>query len=55
MRHSYHGEHVKAVHESPAYPMQLMLSVYELPGAELDESRYPKVLTVDDVRGYRPS
>ena len=31
---SVDGEHVKTVGQSPAYPMQLMLGVYEFPGEE---------------------
>jgi Glycosyl hydrolases family 16 len=39
---------VKSVPQSPAYPMQLMLSIYEFePGGD-----YPKVFEVDWVRGY---
>ena len=49
------GDLVKTVEQSPAYPMQLMLSLYELPtddnGAAAGE--YPKGLVVDYVRGYR--
>jgi hypothetical protein len=41
------GEQIKHVAQSPAYPMQLMLSLYEFePGGE-----YPKVFEVDYVRG----
>lgn len=45
------GEHVRTVHQSPSYPMQLMLNVYEFPGPE--GGTYPKEFTVDYVRGYR--
>jgi len=42
-------EHVKTVEQSPSYPMQLMLGIYEFePGAN-----YPKEFVVDYVRGYR--
>jgi hypothetical protein len=47
------GEHVKTVGQSPSYPMQFMLNVYELPGD--GETSYPRVFTVDYVRGYRAS
>jgi hypothetical protein len=47
------GAHVKTVGQSPSYPMQFMLDVYELPGD--GETTYPKVFEVDYVRGYRPS
>jgi hypothetical protein len=48
--------HVKTVHQSPAYPLQLMLGVFEFPGegAEQARSAYPKEFVVDYVRGYRP-
>ncbi|HXV33510.1 MAG TPA: glycoside hydrolase family 16 protein [Gaiellaceae bacterium] len=44
------GERVKTVEQSPAYPMQLMLGIYEFPGAGSDA--YPKELVVDWVRGF---
>ena len=46
---------VKTVDQSPAYPMQLMLSIYEFPATEADErpTPYPKQFVVDYVRGYR--
>jgi Glycosyl hydrolases family 16 len=49
------GELVKTVGQSPTYPMQLMLGIYELP-ADGDDDRtsgYPKAFVVDYVRGYR--
>lgn len=53
---SVDGRLVRTVAQSPSYPMQLMLSLYEFP-AEGQRSRpaadYPKVFTVDAVRGYR--
>jgi glycosyl hydrolase family 16 len=47
---------VREVMQSPAYPMQLMLNVYEFadgpaPASAVD--RYPKVFDVDWVRGWR--
>lgn len=42
---------VREVDQSPAYPMQLMLSFYELSRSATDT--YPKELVVDYVRGYR--
>jgi beta-glucanase (GH16 family) len=48
------GEPVKTVRQSPAYPMQLMLGIYEFPDHD-DESAarpYPKVFAVDAVVGY---
>jgi hypothetical protein len=49
------GDAVKTVEQSPAYPMQLMLSIYEFPPADGDRSTrpYPKEFVVDYVRGYR--
>jgi beta-glucanase (GH16 family) len=51
------GDLVKTVRQSPAYPMQLMLSVYEFPPpddvAEPSSAAYPKAFVVDYVRGYR--
>jgi Glycosyl hydrolases family 16 len=51
------GDVVKTVHQSPGYPMQLMLSIYEFPPEEGDEQtrQYPKEFVVDYVRGYRLS
>jgi beta-glucanase (GH16 family) len=50
------GELVKTVEQSPAYPMQLMLGIYEFPPHEDLETAtgvYPKPFLVDYVRGYR--
>jgi glycosyl hydrolase family 16 len=46
------GEVVKSTSQSPAYPMQLMLAIYEFPD-RIDRARpYPKPFVVDRVRGY---
>jgi glycosyl hydrolase family 16 len=47
---------VKTVQQSPAYPMQLMLGIYEFPddAAGQPAQPYPKQFVVDAVRGYRP-
>jgi hypothetical protein len=53
---SVDGEHVKTVGQSPSYPMQLMLNLYEFPADPGDEPSarpYPKEFVVDYVRGYR--
>ena len=53
---SVDGELVKTVGQSPSYPMQLMLNLYEFPADPGDESAarpYPKEFVVDYVRGYR--
>ena len=52
------NQHVGRVDQSPQYPMQLMLGLYERP-AETPPVRagqpspYPKTFVVDYVRGYR--
>jgi hypothetical protein len=49
---------VKTVDQSPGYPMQLMLGIYEFPDdgqATQPAHRYPKQFVVDYVRGYRPA
>jgi Glycosyl hydrolases family 16 len=50
------GERVKTVRQSPAYPLQLMLGIYEFPpenDAAPGAGSYPKAFVVDYVRGYR--
>jgi hypothetical protein len=49
------AEHVKTVRQSPSYPMQLMLGIYEFRGDAngSQAGEYPKRFTVDYVRGYR--
>jgi hypothetical protein len=50
------GELVKTVRQSPAYPMQLMLGIYEFPPEDdlaAQPGTYPKAFVVDYVRGYR--
>jgi hypothetical protein len=49
------GRLVRRTAQSPAYPMQLMLGLYELPSPEGSgrTGPYPKVFDVDAVRGYR--
>jgi hypothetical protein len=50
---------VKTLEQSPAYPMQLMLNVYEFPADEFGDPDdgvdrpYPKEFVVDYVRGWR--
>jgi beta-glucanase (GH16 family) len=52
---SVDGAEVKTVPQSPGYPMQLMLGIYEFPAAGADRlpEEYPKEFVVDWVRGYR--
>lgn len=45
------GRLAKTVLQSPAYPMQLMLGIYEFPGE--GGGAYPKAFVVDHVRGHR--
>jgi hypothetical protein len=48
------GELVKTVGQSPSYPMQLMLNLYEFPDERGGRTGpYPKEFVVDHVRGYR--
>jgi Glycosyl hydrolases family 16 len=48
------ADEVKHVDQSPDYPMQLMLGIYEFPNAgERDPAAYPKTFVVDSVRAYR--
>jgi hypothetical protein len=47
---------VKTVEQSPAYPMQFMLGIYEFPedgDAAQPPRPYPKEFVVDWFRGYR--
>jgi beta-glucanase (GH16 family) len=53
---SIDGDLVKTVGQAPAYPMQLMLGIYDFPsedGAAPDPRRYPTSFVIDYVRGYR--
>jgi len=44
---------IRTIHQSPDYPMQFMLSIYELPGGDR-RGAYPREFVVDYVRGYQP-
>jgi Glycosyl hydrolases family 16 len=49
---------VKLVEQSPDYPMQFMLNIYEFPDdgqATRPPHPYPKQFVVDYFRGYRPT
>jgi hypothetical protein len=46
------GDPIKSVAQSPTYPMQLMLGIYDLGGGR-DPTAYPKEFAVDAVRGHR--
>jgi Glycosyl hydrolases family 16 len=45
---------IKTIHQSPDYPMQLMLGIYEVPVNQKDklDLKYPKDFIIDYVRGY---
>ncbi|WP_151635888.1 glycoside hydrolase family 16 protein [Noviherbaspirillum aerium] len=50
---------IRTVHQSPDYPMQFMLGIYERPKETLrqaagEASPYPKNFVVDYVRAYQP-
>jgi hypothetical protein len=48
------GETLKTIAQSPDYPMQLMLNVYEFPDEDGGRAGpYPKEFVVESVRGYR--
>jgi len=44
---------IRRIGQSPRYPLQLMLSVFELPGGD-HSAAYPKEFVVDYVRSYQP-
>lgn len=44
---------IKLADQSPDYPMQFMLGIYEFPDHEGAGRPYPKEFVVDHVRGYR--
>ncbi|MFW9770161.1 MAG: glycoside hydrolase family 16 protein [Candidatus Thorarchaeota archaeon] len=49
---------VRTVRQSPSYPMQFMLGIYEIPehlNAQSLNNLWPKTLEVDYVRGYQPT
>jgi hypothetical protein len=49
------NQHTGRVLQSLRYPMQLMLSLYELPEHTLASHPYPKTCMVDYVRVYQPA
>jgi hypothetical protein len=51
------GRRVKTVGQSPAYPMQFMLDIYQFAGADRDArppGSYPVEFAVDYFRAYQP-
>jgi len=49
------GKRIKTVHQSPQYPMQLMLNIYEVPAGEsfTEKLSYPNEFIIDYIRGYK--
>jgi beta-glucanase (GH16 family) len=48
------NEKVRTVRQSPKYPMQFMLGIYERPSERIvGDDLWPKVCEVDYFRGYR--
>jgi hypothetical protein len=43
----------KTIYQSPKYPMQLMLNIYELPDSASKKNTYPATFEIDYVRGYK--
>jgi len=48
------NQEVGIIEQSPQYPMQLMLGLYEQPDETPPGGRYPKKFIVDYLRVYRP-
>lgn len=44
---------LRTIQQAIGYPMQFMLSFYELPGEDTDRREYPKQFVIDYFRGYR--
>jgi hypothetical protein len=44
---------IRRINQSHNYPMQFMLSIYELPGGDTNAA-YPREFVVDYVRAYQP-
>lgn len=47
------NQKIRRIYQSPAYPMQFILSVYELPRGD-PNAPYPREFVVDYVRAYQP-
>lgn len=47
------GTHLRHVAQSPAYPMQFLLNIYELPGIQAPPRASPATFTIDWFRGWR--
>lgn len=47
------GQRLHRVAQSPGYPMQFLLNIYELPGIAAPQRERPATFTIDYFRGYR--
>jgi Glycosyl hydrolases family 16 len=47
------NQKIRTINQSPDYPMQFMLSIYELPGGDRNAA-YPREFVIDYIRAYRP-
>jgi hypothetical protein len=43
----------RRINQSPHYPLQIMLSIFELPGGD-SGAAHPRTFVIDYVRGYQP-
>lgn len=43
----------RTIYQSPSYPMQFMLTLYEFPGDDAEPAEYPRQFTIDYFRGYQ--
>ena len=48
------GRPVRSVDQSPSYPMQFMLGIYEFGAPDPSSGPYPKLFIVDRFTAYRP-
>ncbi|QLG44741.1 glycoside hydrolase family 16 protein [Costertonia aggregata] len=47
------GKHIRTINQSPNYPMQFMIDIFEFPDKPQSEvSAYPKEFIIDYVKGY---
>jgi hypothetical protein len=44
----------RTILQSPNYPMQFMMGIYELPGETFSQETYPQRYVIDYFRAYRP-
>ncbi|MBM7841719.1 glycoside hydrolase family 16 protein [Herpetosiphon giganteus] len=45
---------LRTIQQSPSYPMQFMLGIYDLPQRQSSTVAYPHKFEIDYVRGYQP-